>query len=227
MTEQQPDPAREDLSQTREFQPFVPFGAGQPMDPQYGNQPFGAEPPEDEDYEPRETFGERIAAFGRAKAALAAAAVLVVIGGVAWGTSAAMGSSGSASPSPVPPAASATASGAHPKKAVAKAIKVTITAVAANSFTGTEGKNKPVTVAYGDDTKFGNKEHPLSADKLAVGMTVTVLGERAGDTITATSIGVPVKVRKLPPTPATGGKTPPSEAPSDTPGESPSETATG
>ncbi|MFD0636959.1 hypothetical protein ACFQ9X_40710 [Catenulispora yoronensis] len=89
------------------------------------------------------------------------------------------------------------------KNAARTAARVKITKVDAGSFTGTEAKGKAVTVVYGDDTKFGTKARPLSADQLQVGMTVTVAGTLAGDKITALLISEPMKKA----TPAPGGET--------------------
>jgi hypothetical protein len=214
MTEQRPETTPEDLTQTRVFQPIDPYGVGEYADlrPEAIAAAAAAADGEDEDDEPYPSLKERISAFGKARAALAAAAAVLVVGGIAWGTSAALASSDAGGTPKAAPTASAPAAGKHPKKATTKPARVTITSLAAGSFSGTtELRGKAVTVVYGDDTKFGNKARPLDPADLAVGMTVTVLGEESGDTITASDIGLPVK--KGPATPGIGATDTPSATP--------------
>ena len=215
MTEQRPETTPEDLPQTRVFQPIDPYRVGEYADlrPE-AIAAAAAAAEDDEDDEPYPSLKERISAFGRARAALVAVAAVLVVGGIAWGTSAALASSDSGgTPKAAAPAASSPPTGAHPKKGTTRPARVTITSLAASSFSGTtELRGKAVTVVYGDDTKFGNKARPLDPADLKVGMTVTVLGEQSGDTITATNIGLPVK--KGPATPGLGGTDAPSPTPS-------------
>jgi hypothetical protein len=120
---------------------------------------------------------------------------VLVVGGVAWGTTAALASSGpgSAAPTAAAPQNPAAAAGkGAKKKSEAKAVRLKITSVAADSFVGTDAKGQSVTVAYGDSTVFGTKARPLSPDRLAVGMVVTVAGDRSGGSVDATLI-VPAK----------------------------------
>ena len=148
-----------------------------------------------EDEDPPVGFRTRLARLGAMKLAALATGLVLVVSGIAWGTSAALASSGSSSAAPAAPGDSTpSATSTDTAKKAHKAVRVKITQLAAGSFTGTTGKDQvTVTVVFGADTKFGNKAHPLTPDQLAVGMTVTVAGDRKGDTITAASIAVPVK----------------------------------
>ncbi len=197
MTEQHPG-NEPDLSQTRAFQPLDPYGTEAHRPGDYGAGEYRAGEYEDEEFDgPRPSLRERISGWGAVRTASVGAAVLLVVGGVAWGTSAALATTDASSPTtqasqnPVVPLA--TGSQSSPTKKPAKAVRVMITHLGVNSFTGTDGKGRTVTVAYGADTKFGNKARPLSPAQLAAGMAVTVLGERTGDSVIATSIGTPVK----------------------------------
>lgn len=158
----------------------------------------------------RPGLGARLAGQGKGKLIAGGVAAVLVIGGVVWGTSAALASSGKGGTS-APTAgaaqnpAAATGKGAR-KKAEVKTVRLKITSLAADSFVGTDAKGQSVTVAYGDDTLWGTKARPLSPDQLAVGMTVTVAGDRSGGSVDATAV-VPAKQGA-----AAGGAT---SAPSD------------
>jgi hypothetical protein len=144
---------------------------------------------------------QRMAGLGRTKLAVAGVVTAVLLGGGAWAAASAMASSSNGQPAAAgAPTTGATthAKGGKAAKAAkpgknARAEHLAITQLGTNTFTATDAKGAFITVTYGDNTKFGNKQHPLSPDQLAVGMTVTVMGERSGDTVTATSIAEPVK----------------------------------
>jgi hypothetical protein len=140
---------------------------------------------------------DRLAGLGRGKLIAGGVAAVLVVGGVVWGTSAALASSDSGSASAAPTAgapqnpAGAAGKGAK-KKSDVKMVRLKITSVAADSFVGTDAKGQSVTVAIGDDTHFGTKARPLTQDQLAVGMVVTVAGDRSGGSVDAIAI-VPAK----------------------------------
>lgn len=219
MTEQD-DP----LDATRQFQPIDPYNigpdtAGAPLPgyedgyaAEYGSQPpAGAGAPA-----PPRGLRQRLGRLGAPKLAALGAGVVIVVGGVAWGTTAALASSNSSpsaqaqgqDPNQAPADPGATTGGTGKKgkagaKSEAKAARVTITKLDAGSFTGTDAKGKPVTVVYGDDTKFGTKGRPLSVDQLQAGMAVTVAGTRSGDTITALLIAAPARKAEATASPTT------------------------
>lgn len=186
-----PDPGRDPDGFDAFSQPAAPRPAPDHNSPQSdATMVFAVAAPEPDG------FGQRLARFGRAKAAVAGVAALALIGGGAWAASTAFGaSSGSASSpvasAPVAPSAGA-AQGARAKKG-AKVLRLAITRVGPDTFAGTDAKGAVVTVSYGDDTKFGTTASPLSVDQLAVGVTVAVSGERTGDSVTATTITLPGK----------------------------------
>jgi hypothetical protein len=163
-----------DLSRTAVFLPVDPYGVG------------AGEP------EPRRGLGERISAFGRARAVVVGLVAAAVIAGVAWATSAVFASADPSSAAAPPAGGAAAAPLGHPKKA-GTTVKLTITEVGPSSFTGTDKKGKTFTVVFTAATKFGNKAHPLTPGELRAGMVVTVLGARNGDTITASGVAIPVK----------------------------------
>jgi hypothetical protein len=138
---------------------------------------------------------DRLAGLGRGKLIAGGVAAVLVVGGVVWGTSAALASSGPGSPAPAAGAAhdptAATGKGAK-KKTEVKAVRLKITSVTADSFVGTDAKGQSVTVAYGDNTHFGTKARPFSPDQLAVGMVVSVAGDRSGGSVDAIAV-VPAK----------------------------------
>ncbi|NUP49573.1 MAG: hypothetical protein HOW97_20025, partial [Catenulispora sp.] len=160
---------------------------------------------------------QRLGRLGAPKLAALGAGVVIVVGGAAWGTTAALASSNSSpaaqaqgqDPNQAPADPGATTGGSGKKgakagaKSEAKAARVTITKIDAGSFTGTDAKGKTVTVVYGDDTKFGTKARPLSVDQLQAGMAVTVAGTRSGDTITALLIAAPGRKAEPTASPAT------------------------
>lgn len=209
------DHDREPLDATRQFQPIDPYNigpdtAGAPLpgyeDGYAGEQgaaygtPGAAAGDGGAPGQSSRGLKQRLGRLGAPKLAALGAGLVIVIGGAAWGTSAALASSDSSSAPqaqgqgqvPAGPGAT-TGTGKKGKNAAKAAARVKITKVDAGSFTGTEAKGKTVTVVYGDDTKFGTKARPLSADQLQAGMTVTVAGTRAGDKITAVLIAEPMK----------------------------------
>lgn len=204
------------IDATRRFEPIDPYnipadGAGAPApgyegyQPGFGEQPYGAP------QAPRpQGVKQRLTRLGPLKLAVLGTAGVIVLGGAAWGTTAALQSGSSSSSnsntaaaapatdqSPAPGAGATTGGGGKHAKAP-KAARVTITQVGTGSFTGTEAKGRTVTVDYGADTRFGSKAHALTSADLKVGMTVTVLGPLQGDTITATAVAVPAKEAKNP-----------------------------
>jgi hypothetical protein len=193
------------LDETLRFQPIDPYNIG----PDTAGAPLAdvedaaaAQGPEGG---PRRPGGvrQRLGRLGGPRLVALGAGLVIVVGGVAWGATAALGSgkAGPAAqvqnPGPNPADGGATAGTGTGKKAKngakngAKAARVTITKLDAGSFTGTDAKGGPITVVYGDDTKFGTKARPLSPDQLQVGMTVTVAGTHSGDKITALVIAPP------------------------------------
>ena len=204
------------IDETRRFEPVDPYnipGYEQPHQAfeqqPFEQQPYGAPQPL-----PKPGFKQRLTRLGPLKLAALGTVGVIVLGGAAWGTTAALQSGSSSSntaaaapatdQSQTPDAAPTTGkTGKHAK--APKAAKITITQVGAGSFTGTEGKDgKTVTVDYDAKTKFGSKAHPLTSGALQVGMTVSVAGTRQGDTITASLVVVPAKAAKAPPTPGDG-----------------------
>ena len=195
------------IDETRRFEPIDPYnippeGAGAPAPGYEGYQP-GYEQQQPYGAPQKPGFKQRLTRLGPLKLAVLGAAGVIVLGGAAWGTTAALQSSGSSSNTAAAPAtdqsqapgAGATTGGKHAK--APKAARVTITQVGAGSFTGTEAKGKTVTVDYDTKTRFGSKAHALTSADLKVGMTVTVLGPLQGDTITATAVA-PAKAAKNP-----------------------------
>ncbi|MEY9927774.1 hypothetical protein ABH926_002408 [Catenulispora sp. GP43] len=209
------------IDATRRFEPVDPYnipaeGVGAPapgyeggyqqgFEQGFEQQPFGAPEPR------RPGFKQRLTRLGPLKLALLGTAGVIVLGGAAWGTSAAFQSSGpssnSAAAAPATdqtqsqPGAGATtgAGGKHAKTGrTGKLARVTITQVGSGSFTGTDAKGTTVTVDYDAKTRFGSKAHALTAADLKAGMTVTVLGPLQGDTITATAVAVPARTAKNP-----------------------------
>lgn len=193
---------------TRRFEPVDPYNIPAEGGYQQGfeQQPFEEPQPQ------RPGFKQRLTRLGPLKLALLGTAGVIVLGGAAWGTTAAFQSSGSSSNTAAAapatdqsqPGAGATTGGTgkHGKTGkTGKLARVTITQVGSGSFTGTEAKGTTVTVDYDGKTKFGSKAHALTAADLKVGMTVTVLGPLQGDTITATAIAVPAKTAKNPAAP--------------------------
>ena len=218
------------IDATRRFEPVDPYNIppdqGAAPTQGYGDyqqgfeqQPYGGPQPEP----PKPGFKQRLTRLGPLKVALLGTAGVIVLGGAAWGTTAAMQSSGSSSantaaaaPATGPtdgqaPGAGGTTGGAGGKHAKAgKPARIKITQVGSGSFTGTAAKGTTVTVDYDAGTKFGTKAHPLTSAQLKAGMTVTVVGERNGDTITATEVVEPAKTPKKPGTPgATSSPTDP------------------
>ncbi|MBS2547294.1 hypothetical protein KGQ19_10450 [Catenulispora sp. NL8] len=209
------------IDATRPFEPIDPYnipadqGAGPAQgygDYQQGfeQQPYGAPQPEPQ----QRGVKQRLTRLGPLKLAVLGTAGVIVLGGAAWGTTAAMQSSGSSSSNTAAaaptsgqtqsqaPGAGGTSGGAGGKHAKAgKPARIKITQVGAGSFTGTAAKGTTVTVDYDAGTKFGTKAHPLTSAQLQAGMTVTVIGERKGDTITATEVAEPAKTPKKPGTP--------------------------
>jgi hypothetical protein len=218
------------LADTRRFQPIDPYNigpdtAGAPLpdhDPEYGPEydpeydggaaGWGAQGAAGAPGAPaRGGLRRRLRGLGAPKLVALGAAGVIVVGGVAWGTTAALASSKSSSSSnqptakdPLPEDAGASSGGGGKRaKTGAKAARVTITKLDTGSFTGTDAKGQTVTVVYGDDTKFGTKARPLSVDQLQTGMVVTVAGTRSGDTITAVLVAVPAKKAEPTATPST------------------------
>jgi hypothetical protein len=196
------------IDETRRFEPIDPYnippeGAGASAPGYEGYQP-GYEQQQPYGAPQKPGFKQRLTRLGPLKLAVLGAAGVIVLGGAAWGTTAALQSSGSSSNTAAAPAtdqsqapgAGATTGGKHGK--APKLARVKITQVGNGSFTGTEGKGRTVTVDYGAKTKFGTKAHPLTSDALKAGMTVAVAGTSQGDTITATNIAVPGKEAKAP-----------------------------
>ncbi len=208
-----PEPAAGDtwVANPAYYAPIDPYGveeAGEPAPP----RPAG--------------LRGRLAGLGKGKLIAGGVAVVLVVAGAVWGTSAALASSGPgpSSAAAAAPGGKASVPGKGARKAGAKnttkLVKLKITSVAADSFVGTDAKGQSVTVAYGDSTHFGTKARPLSPDQLAVGMIVTVAGDRSDGSVDATAI-VPAKAA------AAGGSGGASDAPGDVPSDSASATADG
>lgn len=207
-----PAPSPEDtwVANPAYYAPIDPYGvdeAGEPLPP----RPAG--------------LRSRLAGMGKGKLIAGGVAAVLVVGGIAWGTSAALASSGPGS-SPAAAAASGGQTSAPAGKGArtggaknaAKTVKLKITSVTADSFVGVDARGQSVTVAYGDSTHFGTKGRPLSPDQLAVGMVVTVAGDRSNGSVDAVAI-VPAKQAG-----ATGGAT---DAPGDVPTDGASTAADG
>lgn len=199
------------IDETRRFEPVDPYnipaqGAGAPppgyegYQPEFEQQPYGTPTQQP----PKPGFKQRLTRLGPLKLAVLGAAGVIMLGGAAWGTTAALQSSGSSSNAAVgapavsqSPGADAT-TGGNGKHKGGKLARVKITQLGTGSFTGTQGKGNTVTVDYGAKTRFGTKTRALTSADLKVGMTVTVLGPVQGDTINATAIAVPAKSAKSP-----------------------------
>jgi hypothetical protein len=205
------------IDATRRFEPVDPYnisaegaGASQPgyegyqagFEPAYGSP----QPPE-----PPRGFKERLTRLGALKLALLGTGAVIVLGGAALGTTAALQSSGSSSNTAATapatdqgqtqtPGADAT-TGAGRKAKLSKPVRITITQLEAGTIHGTDAKGTSVTVVYDDNTKFGTKKNPLDPARLDVGRTITVAGARQGDTITATAIEMGNLKAKAPATP--------------------------
>ena len=201
------------IDETRQFEPVDPYnipGYEQPQQQPFEQQPYGAPQPQ------RPGFKQRLTRLGPLKLAVLGTAGVIVLGGAAWGTTAALsGSSSSNTAASAPatdqgqtqsqaPGAGATTGKGHRAKAP-KVARVKITQIGTGSFSGMEVKGTAVTVDYDAKTRFGTKAHPLTSADLQVGMTVTVAGPLQGDTITATVVAVPAA--KTPKAPATPGDT--------------------
>jgi hypothetical protein len=213
------------IDETRRFEPVDPYnippeGTGAPTPGYQGyqagyeqpfeqQQPYGAPQPP-----PQRGFKQRLTRLGPLKLAVLGTAGVIVLGGAAWGTTAALqsGSSSSNTAASAPatdqnqtqsqaPGTGATTGGKGRRAKAPKVARIKITQVGTGSFSGIEGKGKAVTVDYDAQTRFGSKAHPLTSASLQVGMTVTVAGPLQGDTITATAVAVPAKAPKNPATP--------------------------
>jgi hypothetical protein len=137
--------------------------------------------------------------LGPLKLAVLGTAGVIVLGGAAWGTTAALQSSGSSAStaasapttSQSPGAGATTSKPGHHTKA-GKSAKVKITQFAASGtsgvISGTDAKGTPVTVTFDANTKFGTKKNPLKPEQLTAGKQISVAGDRVAGKITATSI---------------------------------------
>ena len=212
------------LDETLRFQPIDPYNigpdtAGAPLPdveadpgPEAARRPSGLK--------------QRVGRLGAPKLAALGAGLVIVVGGVAWGTSALTSSkhpSNTQAQGQLPEDAAPAVGGTGKQPKTAKAARIKITKLGAGSFTGTEGgRARTVTVVYGDDTRFGTKARPLSVDQLQVGMIVTVAGTRAGDEITALLIAAPKKTDD-----PTGQPASPSSSPSSSSSSSAGSTLSG
>ena len=193
------------IDATRPFEPVDPYnipGYQQPEEQHYGTP----QPPR------AQGFKQRLTRLGPLKLAVLGTAGVIVLGGAAWVTTAALRSGGSSSSNtaasaPVtdqsqsasqPAGAGATTGGTGRRGRVQRLARVTITQVGAGTFTGTDGQGRTVTVDYDDKTRFGTKANPLTSAGLQAGMTVAVAGPRQGDTITALDVVVPARLSKTP-----------------------------
>ncbi|MEZ0114144.1 hypothetical protein ABH920_008178 [Catenulispora sp. EB89] len=197
------------IDETRQFEPVDPYnipGYEQPQQQSFEQQPYGAPQPQ------RPGFMQRLTRLGPLKLAVLGTAGVIVLGGAAWGTTAAFqsGSSSSNTAAAAPatsqdpnqaPGAGATTGVTGRRAKAPKLARIKITQIGTGSFSGLEAKGKAVTVDYGAKTRFGTKARPLTSADLQVGMTVTVAGPLQGDTITATVVAVPAKAAKAPGTP--------------------------
>ena len=205
-----PDPAGDTWVDPAYYAPIDPCG----IEGAEGGQPPAAPRPAG--------LRARAAGLGRGKLIAGGVAALLVVGGAVWGTTAALASSGSGKSAPAAAArhdATAPAGKGARKAGGLKAVRLKITSVAADSFVGTDAKGQSVTVAFGESTHFGTKARPLSPDQLAVGMVVTVAGDRKGASVDATAI-VPAKQDA-----ASGGATDTPTDPPRTPAAPPGPTA--
>jgi hypothetical protein len=137
--------------------------------------------------------GRPPAAGNRLRSVAVFGAALIAACALGIGAWLAFGSSGSPSDAAAGSTATATpnAAGAGtPSAKRALAFRVAITAVGADSFTGTvPATGQLVTVTWTDKTRFGTKAHPFDKSDLAVGETVAVRGRRTGtDKVTATLV---------------------------------------
>ncbi|WP_194916659.1 hypothetical protein [Catenulispora rubra] len=198
------------IDATRQFEPVDPYNIPGYEQPQ-AQQPFEQQPHGTP--QPRPGFKQRLTRLGPLKLAVLGTAGVIVLGGAAWGTTAALqsGSSSSDTAASAPttsqqdpnqaPGAGATTGATGRRAKAPKLARVKITQLGTGSFSGIEGKGKAVTVDYDAKTRFGTKAHPLTSADLQVGMTVTVAGPLQGDTITATVVAVPAKAANAPATP--------------------------
>ena len=194
------------IDATRRFEPVDPYNI--PPEHQFHGAP----------QQPQQAgFKQRLNRLSPLKLAVLGTAGVIVLGGAAWGTTAAFQSSGSSSntaaaapttgQTPSQAGAGATTGGTGKHTRAGKLVRLKVTQVADGSFTGTEVKGgATVTVDYDARTRFGSKAHPVTSDRIQVGMTVAVIGARQGDTVTAVEIMIPAA--KAPNAPATPGDTP-------------------
>jgi hypothetical protein len=217
---------------TQRFEPVDPYNigpeaAGVPQ-PGYGGHQAGFEPaygaPQPE---PPRSFKQRLTRLGPLKLALLGTGAVIVLGGAALGTTAALQSSGSSSGTAATapatdqsqtqtPGAGATTGAGHKAK-VGKPIRITITQAEAGTIWGTDAKGTALTVVYDAKTKFGTKKNPLKPANLDIGEMIAVVGSREGDKITATAIEF-VNPKNHPPATPDGTATAPPPAASSSPG---------
>jgi hypothetical protein len=113
----------------------------------------------------------------------ATAATVIALGAAALMLSGC--SSSSNTPSGTPSAAAPAAPGAGHHR---HGVRGTVSAENPTSWTITTAKNKTVTVTITPTTQFGTKKAPATAATFPVGSQIMVMGQRSGDTVTATRI---------------------------------------
>lgn len=203
------------IDETRRFEPVDPYnippegaGASAPgyegYQPGYEQQPYGAPQP------PRKPgFKQRLTRLGPLKLALLGTAGVIVLGGAAWGTTAAFqsGSSSSNTAAAAPatdqnqaqsPGAGATTGGSRKRAKAGKAVRLKVSQAQDGTIAGVDLKGEQLTVAYDASTKFGTKKNPLKPEDLRPGSLIVVVGARDGDKITATAIAVAPKAARGP-----------------------------
>jgi hypothetical protein len=159
----------------------------------------------------------KLTALIRSHRLLAEAGVAVIaLGGgvgVGFGISDSGGSASTvADPTPTAPTTPATTAPKSQSQPKAQGVRGQITAENGSTWTVMSRAGKSVTVDISSSTQFGTKAQPASASQFVPGSQIAAIGTRAGTTVTATRVFVPVAANPTTPSPSSPTTVAPSSA---------------